>query len=314
MLEQLKSELGDEVNIVFRHFPLTGIHDKATLSSEAAEAAGAQDAFWEYHDLLFERQQDWAGLSIEEATEAFVEYAAELGLDTEQFAAALADQTYQEKINVAEEAAQNAGITGTPTIFVNGYRFPLEQRIPLDKEGLEFFQGIIRVVEKQLELPTSVIADDKAYEATIATEKGEIVIELFSDTAPTNVNSFVYLAQNGWYDNVTFHRVLDGFMAQGGDPSGTGIGWPGYRCEDEVTPTRGFDKAGMVAFANSGPNTNGGQFFITYGPTPHLSENFTIIGQVVSGQDVVDSLTRRNPEERPDFTGDKINTITIVEK
>ncbi|MEM7028640.1 MAG: peptidylprolyl isomerase [Chloroflexota bacterium] len=159
-----------------------------------------------------------------------------------------------------------------------------------------------------------MIEADKSYQATIVTEKGDVVIDLFSDTAPTNVNSFVYLAQNGWYDNVTFHRVLDGFMAQAGDPSGSGMGWPGYRCGDEVSPERTFDQAGMVAMANSGPNTNGGQFFITYGPTPHLNSGFTIIGQVVSGQEVADSLTRRDPQANPTFTGDEIITITVAEQ
>ena len=112
--------------------------------------------------------------------------------------------------------------------------------------------------DRQLDLPEQVIDLEASYQATIATENGDIVIELFADTAPTNVNSFAYLAQNGWYDDVTFHRVLDGFMAQAGDPSGSGFGWPGYRCPDEIVSSRGFADAGVVAMANSGANTNGG--------------------------------------------------------
>ena len=132
---------------------------------------------------------------------------------------------------------------------------------------------------------------------------------------PVNVNSFAFLAQQGWYKDVTFHRVLPGFMAQGGDPTGTGIGFPGYRCDDEVVPTRTFDEAGVVSLANSGPNTNGSQFFITYEATPQLNPNFTIIGRVLEGMDVVESITPRDPQNSPDAPpGDTIIDITIAEK
>ena len=312
MLEQLQAEYGDDMRLVYRHFPLSSIHDKAILAAEASEAAGAQGAFWEYHDLLFETQDAWASQSVEEARETFVGYAAELELDTEAFAQDLDNETYRELVTDAESAAREIGLSGTPSIILNGYPFPLQQ-IPLSPEGIDFFSGIIRLVETQSELPPQVIDPGKNYEATIITEKGDVVIELFPDTAPTNVNSFVYLAQQGWYDNVTFHRVLPDFMAQGGDPSGTGMGWPGYRCDDEITPTRDFSEAGVVAMANGGENTNGSQFFITYEPAIHLNDSFTIIGQVVSGQDVVDALTPRNPDQQPDFEGDKILEVTINE-
>lgn len=313
MLEQLQAEFGDDMTLAYRHFPLTSIHNKATLSAEAAEAAGAQGAFWEYHDLLFERQNDWAGQTPEQAQETFIGYAEELDLNVEQFTADLENGVYRDIVAESEAIAEAAQLGGTPSVIINGYVFPLQQ-IPLVHQGIEFFLGIIRLAEKQFETPLPVIDPAKEYQATISTEKGDIVIDLFSDTAPTNVNSFVYLAQNGWYDDVTFHRVLEGFMAQAGDPSGSGFGWPGYRCGDEVAPSRSFDQAGMVAMANSGPNTNGGQFFITLGSTPHLNEGFTIIGQVVSGQEVVEAITLRDPEQNPDFEGDRITTITISEK
>ncbi|MFQ5613370.1 MAG: peptidylprolyl isomerase [Anaerolineae bacterium] len=160
-----------------------------------------------------------------------------------------------------------------------------------------------------------MIDPDKDYQATIETEKGDIVLDLFSDTAPVNVNSFVFLAQEGWYDGVTFHRVLEGFVAQGGDPSGTGIGYPGYRCQDEVTPEHTFDGPGVVSLANSGPDTNGSQFFITYAAAPNLNDGFTIIGQVVEGMEIAESLTRRDPNQDPfGPPGDRIITITIGEK
>jgi cyclophilin family peptidyl-prolyl cis-trans isomerase len=313
VLEQLLNDYDGSLSIVYRHLPLSTIHDKAILAAEASEAAGAQGEFWEYHDLLFERQDDWAGQSLDEARETFVSYAEELALETDQFRADLDEETYREKVEQAQAEAQAAQINSTPTIVINGYPFPLSD-LPLNQQGVDFFLSVLQLAERQSDLPSQVIDPDKRYQATIVTEKGDIVIDLFSNTAPTNVNSFVHLAQSGWYDDITFHRVLEGFMAQGGDPSGTGFGWPGYRCDDEVAPERSFDMEGMVALANSGPNTNGGQFFITFGPAEHLNAGFTIIGQIASGQDVVDSLTLRDPEQNPDFEGDRIETITISEQ
>lgn len=313
MLEQLKEEYGDEMSFVYRHFPLKSIHDKAVLASEAAEAAGEQDAFWEYHQVLYANFDEWAGLSQEEAIKKFIDYAKAVNLDVDQFTEALNEGRYTQKIEDAYQAAAEAGLGGTPTIFVNGYLFP-SQQLPMNKEGIDLFLNIIRLMENQYDAPKQVLDLSKKYQATVSTEKGDIVFDLFADTAPVNANSFAFLAEKGWYDDGSFHRVLPDFMAQGGDPTGIGVGWPGYRCGDEVTSERDFSEAGMVAMANSGPNTNGAQFFITYGPTPHLNEGFTIIGQVVSGQDVVESLTPRNPEQQPDFAGDKILSVTVTEK
>jgi len=312
-MEQLKEEYGDEMNFVYRHFPLNSIHDKAAFASEAAEVAGDQGAFWEYHNLLYEKQADWAGLSKDEARQKFIDYAAELDLDTGQFTKYLDSGVHTQKIDEAYLAAQQAGLGGTPTVFVNGYEFP-SQQFPLNREGIDLFLNIIRLVENQYDGPEQVLDSSKDYQAIVATEQGDMVIDLFTDTAPVNTNSFAFLAENGWYDNVTFHRVLPGFMAQGGDPTGVGVGWPGYRCDDEVATERNFAEAGMVAMANSGPNTNGAQFFITYGPTSHLDDGFTIIGKVASGQEVVEALTPRDPEQRPQFAGDKILSIEITEK
>jgi len=139
-------------------------------------------------------------------------------------------------------------------------------------------------------------------------------VQLFDDQAPKTVNNFVFLAQNGFYNGTTFHRVLDGFMAQGGDPTGTGMGGPGYQFEDEFSPDLTFDRPGLLAMANSGPNTNGSQFFITYDATPHLNGLHTIFGEVIEGMDVVNNITRRDPEQNPDFEGDAIETITITEE
>jgi cyclophilin family peptidyl-prolyl cis-trans isomerase len=163
--------------------------------------------------------------------------------------------------------------------------------------------------------PPMTIDVNKQYAATFKMANGgEFVVELFDDQAPVTVNNFVFLARDGFYNGTTFHRVLDGFMAQGGDPTGTGSGSPGYQFEDEIVPELTFDRAGLLAMANAGPNTNGSQFFITYDATPHLNGLHTIFGQVIEGMDVVNGLTRRDPNQNPSFEGDVIETITITEE
>jgi cyclophilin family peptidyl-prolyl cis-trans isomerase len=163
--------------------------------------------------------------------------------------------------------------------------------------------------------PPMTIDTSKTYFATFKMEKGgEFVVRLFDDEAPVTVNSFVFLARDGFYDGTTFHRVLEGFMAQGGDPTGTGGGGPGYAFEDEFSPELVFDRPGLLAMANSGPNTNGSQFFITFAATPHLNGRHTIFGEVTGGMEVVNNITRRDPNQNPDFPGDAIETITITEE
>lgn len=163
--------------------------------------------------------------------------------------------------------------------------------------------------------PSNLTIDvNKQYFATFKMAKGgKFVIQLFPDQAPVTVDNFVVLARKGFYDGTTFHRVLDGFMAQGGDPTGTGSGGPGYEFEDEFNDLT-FDKPGVVAMANSGPDTNGSQFFITYAPTEWLNGLHTIFGQVIEGMDVVNGLTRRDPGQNPDYEGDVIESVTITEK
>jgi len=179
-------------------------------------------------------------------------------------------------------------------------------------------QVVPTVVEPQLKqyaaAPPMTIDTSKQYLATVKMEKGgEFVIELFANKAPVTVNSFIFLAREGYFDGVTFHRVLDGFMAQAGDPTGTGGGGPGYQFENEDSDLV-FDRAGMVAMANAGRDTNGSQFFITFAPAQQLNGDYTIFGQVISGMDVVNGITRRDPLQNPDFTGDMITSITISEK
>ncbi|MBU0703727.1 MAG: peptidylprolyl isomerase [Chloroflexi bacterium] len=155
------------------------------------------------------------------------------------------------------------------------------------------------------------IDPSEAYVATISTAKGDIVVELFADRAPNTVNNFVFLARQGFYDNTTFHRVIADFMAQGGDPSGTGSGGPGYTFADEFHPDLRHDQPGVLSMANSGPGTNGSQFFITYEATPWLDDLHSVFGQVIEGMDVLNSLTIRDPAQATS-PGDVIEKISIT--
>ena len=150
--------------------------------------------------------------------------------------------------------------------------------------------------------PEMAIDTKKKYTATMKTQRGDLVLELCAADAPKTVNNFVFLAREGFYDDVTFHRVIAGFMAQGGDPTGTGSGGPGYRFADEFSKQK--HNAGSLSMANAGPNTNGSQFFICYEPQPHLDGHHSVFGQLTSGTDVLQQIRQ----------GDKIIKVTIEEK
>ncbi|MFQ5491256.1 MAG: peptidylprolyl isomerase [Phycisphaerae bacterium] len=135
----------------------------------------------------------------------------------------------------------------------------------------------------------------------IQTDRGDVKLELFPDEAPMTVLNFVNLAQRGYYDGLTFHRVIADFMVQGGDPTGTGSGGPGYRFEDECSPQRKHDTPGVLSMANAGPGTNGSQFFITHVPTPHLDGKHTVFGRVIEGQEIVDAIRQ----------GDAMKAVTV---
>ena len=152
--------------------------------------------------------------------------------------------------------------------------------------------------------PEMQIDQEKKYEAKIETNKGVIELELYPQQAPKTVNNFVFLAREGFYDGVSFHRVIDNFVIQGGDPTGTGSGGPGYTFEDEVKENPLVHERGSISMANAGPNTNGSQFFIAHSPQPHLNGKHTVFGKVINGLDVVDSIRE----------GDKMEHVTISEQ
>ena len=153
----------------------------------------------------------------------------------------------------------------------------------------------------------------KKYSATFKTDKGDIKVELFASKVPNTVNNFVFLARQGYYDDTIFHRVINDFMVQGGDPTGTGRGGPGYSFRDEFDPTLKHDKPGILSMANAGPNTNGSQFFITHLPTPWLDNKHTVFGEVIDGLDVLLSIPARDPM-MVNSPAVKLHTIEISEE
>ncbi|MFK7803976.1 MAG: peptidylprolyl isomerase [Anaerolineae bacterium] len=160
--------------------------------------------------------------------------------------------------------------------------------------------------------PENMLKEGKSYQAIIRTSQGDMTFQLYTSNAPMTVNNFVFLATQGFYDGTMFHRVIGNFMVQGGDPSGSGRGGPGYRFKDEFVPTLRFTKRGILAMANAGPGTNGSQFFITHVPTPHLDNRHTIFGEMIDGEDAFGSIDDRDPNSRT--PGDTITRIDIIEK
>ncbi|MFZ5819314.1 MAG: peptidylprolyl isomerase [Chloroflexota bacterium] len=301
-----------DVRFVYRYYPYTQYFDKAELAARAAEAAAAQGKFWEMHDLLFERQAEWVERSPA-SFEAWVKArAAELGLDSARFESDFNSAETVRKVQEDAEEGAALGIPVLPFLLLNG-------QVYTGSTNFETLDQVVRLLalgaRQFTECPPVVIDPSRQYLATLYTEKGEVALQLYADKAPLAVNSFVFLARAGWYDGITFHRVLPGFVAQTGDPSGTGQGNPGYFFQGELDPSLAFDRPGVLAMANSGPDTNGSQFFITLGAAPHLDGRYTIFGQVLRGLEVLEALTPRDPQPGESLPpGDALLRVTIQEK
>jgi peptidylprolyl isomerase/peptidyl-prolyl cis-trans isomerase B (cyclophilin B) len=295
----------------------------------AAMCAAEQGRYFAYEHAVFEDLG---------AGEFDLDAAAErIDLDIAQFSACRQENRYQEAVIDASMHAFDQGVNATPTFFVNGeqvmgnnpqgIRQLIEQALAGDgaesvSSGETTQQGEIPMPENPADRdgmydapPEMVIDPSKDYVATIVTEKGDIDVELFASKAPKTVNNFVFLAREGFYDDTTFHRVIEDFMAQAGDPTGTGRGGPGYQFADEFHPDLKHDQPGTLSMANAGPNTNGSQFFITFEETPWLDGRHAVFGRVMDEEsmDVLLSISERDPRMATE-PGDKIETIRIEEK
>jgi cyclophilin family peptidyl-prolyl cis-trans isomerase/protein-disulfide isomerase len=310
--DQLLKENPDKVRMVERTFPLIGVSDTSAIAAQAAEAAAEQGKYWELRDLLYQQQASWIALSAGDFEKWIGTQAASLGLDQKKFKADLKREDIVARVQKAWEDGQKMGLPGTPLIVLNGQIYGG----PRDYNSLNDIMQLIALGKRQFTAcPPVTVERNRQYMATLHTEKGDVVIQLFADKAPYTVNSFLFLVKNGWYDNIIFHRVVPKLFAQTGDPSGTGKGNPGYYVVTEIDPKLKFDRPGMVGMVNSGPDTSGSQFFITYAPADQFDGKYTIFGQVISGMDVLEQLTPRDAQPgQPTPPGDKLQSITIEEK
>ena len=310
--EKLLEMYPDDVRLVYRSLPLVSIHPNAQVAAQAAEAAGLQGKFWEMYSALFTKQSDWSGLTAEEFLAWLSTEAETLGLDVEQFSKDTVSEALQQKIQGELDYANSIGLGSTPTVLVNGR--------PINNWYASGIKPIIEVVKVEdslmKECPPWVIDVEKTYTATITTENGDMTLELYPEAAPLAVNSFVYLAREGFYDGVTFHRVYHTFMAQTGDPTGTGWSGAGYQFREETVDDLTFDEAYMVGVARGQESgSSGSQFFITYVPYPSLNGLYTIFGKLVDGVDVFEQITERDADQNPDApVGDEVISITITEE
>lgn len=292
MLKQIDDAHPGKVRVILRHFPLFPIYNKTFLASQAAEAAGAQGYFWEMAELLFDSQAAWHELSPQAFLEWLEENSLSLSLNHEQFMEDLNAGKYVAKIEQDFSSAFSAGLVATPTVFINGTLLQYAS-------DLSVLEAAIRLelleARKIAGYPPSVISSEANYFAHLHFNLGEVTLQLYTDSAPLAVNNFVFLTRQGWYDDNPVFRVIPGKLVELGDPSGTGLGDPGYYYQVETDPMLRFDRAGMVALSSSGPDTNSSRFFITLTPYPELDGSRTIFGRVIAGLEIFSRLQARDP-------------------
>ena len=310
-LKQIRLTHPEDVRLVFVNTPLSN-HDKDELATQAVEAADLQGKFWQMHDLLYEKQAEWSTLTPSNFETWAQQQAAVLGMDPAKFQLDFQGKTVADRLQQTIQSAANQTIV-PPILFVNSAS---RYTGLADFASLDTVVRIEALTARQFSsCPAWIIDSLKQYIVTLQTAKGDVVLQLFPDKAPVAVNDFVFLARSGWYDGITFFKVLPGFLVMTGDPSETGMGNPGYLFETEISASPRFDQAGLVAMDNSGPNTNGGRFLITLGPAGQLNGQYTIFGKVLSGLDVLSRLTPRDPKPGAYLLpGDKLITVSVQER
>jgi cyclophilin family peptidyl-prolyl cis-trans isomerase/protein-disulfide isomerase len=292
-IQQLLKMHLEEIHFIYRHYPLVAFNDKSLLASVMAESAGMQGRFWEMHELLFTQQHEWLAYSSEDFVQWATGAIAELDGNVDDFLAAVDDEDLRNSILLSLRAAVDSGIGTAPSTFIGSQQLLL----PPSLHNLEAAFRLAQLYENQYSsYPDRVIEEGRTYIARIIVEQGEIVLQLFPERSPLGVNSFVFLVEQNWYEGSGMHRVIPGALIESGDPSGTGIGDPGYHFKLETDPALGFEEKGMVALASSGPGVNAGRFFINLAPLPDLNGERTIIGKVISGLELLEVLAQRDPD------------------
>jgi cyclophilin family peptidyl-prolyl cis-trans isomerase/protein-disulfide isomerase len=301
-----------ETQLIYRQFPLLVLNDKAGLAAELALAADAQGAFWPMHDLLYEQQRIWTSFTAEEFIIWAQDAADSLGISGDLIAADLREGKYSQAVEDAFVQGVNSGLPGTPFILMNGEWFRASPT-PANLEAAIRLELLTSMQYK--EPPELQLKSDSLYIARIKLTTGDLVIQLLPESAPAMVANFIFLAREGWFNDTIFHRVVPGSYVEGGDPSGTGFGGPGYFLIDEIDPTLSFDRAGRLVMANSGPDTNGSRFAITLRDMPEWEGTKTIFGQVLEGLLLLADLEAREPLddllEKPEVS---ILDVTIEEQ
>jgi cyclophilin family peptidyl-prolyl cis-trans isomerase/protein-disulfide isomerase len=311
-LRQIRFTHPKDVRIIYLHAPQAN-RALDDLAIQAVEAADLQGKFWEMHDLLFEKQTEWSGLIPDDFKTWAIRQTASLGLVASQFQSDFEGSVVAARLQQAIQFTAGVQPFSPPLLFVNSAS-PYSSLA--DFASLDTVIRMDALAARQFSAcPPSNTDPLKQFIVTLHTSKGEVVLQLYPDKAPLAVNNFVFLARQGWYDGITFYKVIPGLQVMTGDPSETGLGNPGYLFSTEIAKDLRFDQPGMVAMDNNGPETNGSRFFITLTPAPQLDGQYTIFGQVLSGLDILSTLTTRL--QQPGIVlplGDDLISVTIDER
>ena len=311
-LRQIRLAHPTNVRIIYLHAPQAD-RDKDNLAIKAVEAADLQGNFWEMHELLFEKQAEWSALAPVDFEAWATSQAAGLGMDEARFRSDFEGPAVTGRLQQAIQSAAGEQSFAPPQLFVNSTS---------PYQGLADFASLDKVVRMDAltarqfsACPPESIDPLKQYIVTLHTVKGDVVLQLFPEKSPQAVNNFVFLARSGWYDSITFYRVIPDNRIMTGDPSETGLGNPGYLFETEIAADLTFDQPGMLAMDNDGPDTNGSRFFITLGSAAQWNGQYTIFGQVLSGVSILDMLTTRDPQPGEYLPpGDELISVAIDER
>ena len=313
----------DEVRYVYRHFPLS-FHEKAPMSAYAADAAGKQGLFFEAEHWLYETQNDWTYLETLEDFDAWLRENIQTALpelDLEQWTADYESEEVRAAVDASFDKVNATGlINGTPTFFANFYQTSYDLAV------LEQYIDLFNMQKSyRTSCPVMALEEGKEYRAVLHTTEGDVVIDLFEEEAPNLVSSFMTLAADGFYNGNTFHNVVDGFIAQTGDPSATGVGLAGYYLDDENLNNGGFDEPGAVAMANTGEDKNSSQFFLTQDLKTYFSEGYAAQNAELTEEELnakvdarLDAMNAKYPvfgrvsEESLEVLP-QINTTTVIE-